>query len=141
MLNVKFNTRTLLPLERSWRAMLQQLSSSKLVLLITRLLGMVDRDVGSIGQMTDGLCLDELRPRGSISPSRRRASRVCTLSRSCDARVMCRSRVMPCGLVCDHFYPKYIFGAPDSFCARPQLAPLHAVTGLSAHYFPHPLYL
>ena len=66
--------------ERSWRAVLQQLGSSKLVLLIAKLLGMVDRDAGPIGQMADSLCLDELRPRSSISPSRRRASNLCALS-------------------------------------------------------------
>ena len=116
------------------------LGSSKLVLLDKWLCWVINRDAGACARVVGSLVRDELRPRRSTSPSRWRASRVCTSSRSRDARVMCRSRVMPCGLVCDHFYPKYIFGAPDSFCARPQLAPLHAVTGLPAHYFPHPLY-
>ena len=119
--------------------MLQQLGSSKLVHLIAKLLGMVDRDAGPSGQIADSLVRDELRPRSSISPSRRRASNFCALSARRDARVMCRSRVMPCGLGCDRFYPKYIFGPPDNFCARSQLAPLHAVTGLLEHYFAHPL--
>ena len=125
-----------LPLERSWRAMLQQLGQLEAGAagLLAALLARV-RDAGACARVAGSLVLDELRPRRSTSPCRWRASRVCALSRSRDARVMCRSRVMPCGLVCDHFYPKYIFGAPVSFCARPQLAPLHAVTGLPAHYF------
>ena len=116
------------------------LGSSKLALLATLLRWLINRDAGACARVVGSLVRDELRPRRSTSPSRWRASRVCTSSRSRDARVMCRSRVMPCGLVCDHFYPKYIFGAPDSFCARPQLAPLHAVTGQPAHYFLPPLY-
>lgn len=115
------------------------LGSWKLALLTTLLRWLISRYAGAFASVLGSFVFDELRRRWTISPSRWRASRVCASSRSRDARVMCRSRVMPCGLVCDHFYPKYTFGAPVSFCARPQLAPLHAVTGLPAHYFPHPL--
>ena len=120
--------------ERSWRAMLQQLGSSKLVLLIAKLLRVVDRDAGLISQMADSLLLDELRPRSSISPSRRRASNLCALSARRDARVTRRSRGIACKFGCVHIYIKGIFGAPDAGCARLQLAPLHAVTDQPVHY-------
>ena len=123
-----------LPPERSWRAVLQQLGSSKLVLLIAKLLGVADRDAGLISQMADSLLLDELRPRSSISPSRRRASNLCALSARRDARVTRRSRGIACKFGCVHIYIKGIFGAPDAGCARLQLAPLHAVTDQPVHY-------